>query len=762
MSRTVSFRAAVAISALAVFAVAGGALPAVATAPAPAVVAPASTSTLTADSTTITAGEKIVLSYTTDVPQAKNWIGIYPADKAPGDVYSIMWVYTPNASGTVSFTLELPAGNYRADLLENDGYEQLGNAVDFTVVMPEGAPVPGDPNAPVEIDPVVTTTATDGVLLRSSFDGGVLAEGWSTTVDASMVEAGDADYRGWSFTTRGEWSAEIDAMRDRFGRVNDTFLVADAAQFGADFNSTLRSPVVSVEGLAQVRLTFDSHFRTAEGQAGTVVARFDNGDKVELLTLDSTTVADYDLMQLNGAQDLVVPVPAGAKGVTFEWNFTAPAGGYYWGIDSVAVHQVLEATDAAPTTAWVVSDIQGHPQDLEAGIGFLNQHRSDASGLLMVGDIVNSGTVGEWAEIYQVMENTKDIRPETTVAAIGNHERYAAGGFAANRDRFLEFAERDRVWDEYVLEGAGGDLPVIVLGQEFAGPSEVAMTEDQVRFLEERLAYWTELDKQVLVITHFPLGNTVSGSWLPWYSTHHQHNDRLTSILGNYPNAIILTGHTHYSGEHGDWAMQRHTDDGHADGFWAVNTIAMHVGWEAVGESTGSISEIVTTDVNAGLVVDTYADRTHIIAYDFQTGERTRELVIPNPLVDFAAQLAPVVTPEPTAEPTATATATPTAEPTATATSTSEPTVTATAEPTATAPATGDVTPSAPATDDDTEPTASSTSTTDASTRADKGGAAKGDSLATTGAEGFGSLGLVALTALLAGLLLRRRGHTVE
>src|SRR5690606_35055520 len=152
-------------------------------------------------------------------------------------------------------------------------------------------------------------------------------------------------------------------------------------------------------------------------------------------------------------------------------RFTGAGEARSWAIGWVTVHSGQQPTAADPTQAWVMSDIQGHPADWQHALGDYAEIAPDADGMLLVGDIVNSGTTGEWQEIYDVMDATADIRPRQTIAAIGNHERYAPGGFDANRDRFLDFAERDSVWDEYVLEGPAGDLPVIVLGQEFASPS---------------------------------------------------------------------------------------------------------------------------------------------------------------------------------------------------------------------------------------------------------------------------------------------------
>ncbi|QBE49371.1 DUF4073 domain-containing protein [Leucobacter triazinivorans] len=598
--------------------------------------------TLSADSAI--AGGPLTVAYATDQPDAQNWIGIYRENVTPGDSPSVIWQYTPDASGEAAFTLDLEPGTYDVWYLAEGGYTPLADRLTLTVTADPNAPEPlepGDPNAPVDIDPVATDLSTDGVLLRAGFADGSLPEGWSTTFEASG--SGADRYAGWQPTTRADWSATTDRMRDRFGRTDRGFLVADAAQFGdAPFAAALTSAPVDVSQLDAVRLTFDSHYRGAAGQSGVVLASFDGAAPIEVLRLDSTSVTDdYDGMQLNAAQDVTIDTPARAKSVVFSWEFTGGDGAQYWGIDSVAVHQAQAATDAEPTQAWVVSDIQGHPGDLAHGIEDFARLSPDAEGLLMVGDIVASGTVGEWQEVIDVMDASADIRPPKTVAGMGNHERYASGGFDANFQRFLSFADRDRAWDEYVLEGPAGDLPVIVLGQEMASPSDVPMTDAQVEFLEERLAHWTAQGSQVVVMTHFPLGNTVSASWLPWYSSHHQHNQRLTSILGNYPNAVVLSGHTHYPAELGDWAMQRRTADGHPDGFWAVNTLAMHIEWDARGENTAGATEVTTRDVNRGLTLDSYGDRIVITAHDFAADTQLRQVTIPNPLVGFAAELAP-------------------------------------------------------------------------------------------------------------------------
>lgn len=618
----------------------------------PATAAVEEASAITLSSTELQTDSTLTVDWVTDTPDDTNWIGIYrESDGTPdGDPASRIWDYAPGTEGSLDFAMAtLQPGSYVAWFLAQDGYEALAEPVSF-VVTAAPAPEPADPITPIETD-----ASTDGVIHREGFGEDPAAEapaGWTITADDAT--SGTDAWRGWELSTRQEWNASVDGMRNRFGRVQDVLAVADAGQFaGESFSSILTSAPLDVSDEGPLRLTFDSHYRGAAGQSGIVRASFDGAEPIELLRLDDTVVASgYDGMQMNAAQDVAVPVPAGAKTVVLSWEFTAAADGQYWAIDSVALHRTQKATAQDATSAWVVSDIQGHPQDLAHGLHDLSALSPDADGLLMVGDIVASGTASEWDEVYAVMEQSAGIRPRQTVAAIGNHERYAAGGFEANRDRFLAFAERDRVWGEYVLEGPSGDHPVITVGQDAAGPTDVPMSEEQLTFLEERLAHWTELDKQIVVMTHFPLGDTVSASWIPWYHDHHQHNDRLTALFGAYPNVIVLSGHTHYPAELGDWAVQRRTEGGHPDGFRAVNTLAVQTEWDAVGENTAGITEVTTRDVNRGLTLVSYGDRVVITAHDFAADSELRQVTIPNPLVPFdAVPGAPVDSTDP-ADPT--------------------------------------------------------------------------------------------------------------
>jgi hypothetical protein len=92
-------------------------------------------------------GETISVAFTNGPANPKDWIGIYPADRQPGNGNSLLWAYvdgtqsgtTGHTEGVISFSQGLPAaGNYVAYLLLDDGYSPLASEA-FTVAQPAPA-----------------------------------------------------------------------------------------------------------------------------------------------------------------------------------------------------------------------------------------------------------------------------------------------------------------------------------------------------------------------------------------------------------------------------------------------------------------------------------------------------------------------------------------------------------------------------------------------------------------------------------------------
>ena len=102
--------------------------------------------TLTASTAAVPVGTSITLSYS--VPSAgvtsTNWVGIYEPGQTPGVVASTTYQYTPDASGTVTFSTSSldGVGNYVAYFFYDNGYQIIAGPVSFSVTPGTLAPAP--------------------------------------------------------------------------------------------------------------------------------------------------------------------------------------------------------------------------------------------------------------------------------------------------------------------------------------------------------------------------------------------------------------------------------------------------------------------------------------------------------------------------------------------------------------------------------------------------------------------------------------------
>jgi len=88
---------------------------------------------VTAGSEAYLSGEPITIHFSNGPGNSKDWIAVYRPDMIPAKVPSLLWAFVSGTqiageglvSGSVSFAAGLPAGEYVARYLENDGYNQL-------------------------------------------------------------------------------------------------------------------------------------------------------------------------------------------------------------------------------------------------------------------------------------------------------------------------------------------------------------------------------------------------------------------------------------------------------------------------------------------------------------------------------------------------------------------------------------------------------------------------------------------------------------
>ncbi|GAA1301058.1 hypothetical protein Psi02_28130 [Planotetraspora silvatica] len=88
-------------------------------------------------------GDKLTFHWTTETPDPTNWIGIYDGGRQPGNGGSIVWEYTPGASGDMTLdTSGLSGGPYTAYLLAKDGYGILARTAPFSFAVRPVIPRP--------------------------------------------------------------------------------------------------------------------------------------------------------------------------------------------------------------------------------------------------------------------------------------------------------------------------------------------------------------------------------------------------------------------------------------------------------------------------------------------------------------------------------------------------------------------------------------------------------------------------------------------
>lgn len=295
----------------------------------------------------------------------------------------------------------------------------------------------------------------------------------------------------------------------------------------------------------------------------------------------------------------------------------------------------------------IISDIQGDTRDFDTALKQMNIINPNSKALIINGDITNGGGIGEYDSVRNVINN--NAVPFSIISSIGNHEFYEAkwNNYKTSEEemfrRFYEFAGVDKPYYSKVVKG----IPFIVLGTEkYMGfykdmpdvkeqfpkwdgnIDHVYMSDEQLDFLRSQLKKYSEQNKPVFVLSHHVLKETISGSRQSPYLNDYMQYDEIISILGDYSNAIFFSGHSHWTLELPDWAVNVKVPGGDKEGFTAVNTGAIQTGWMSAGPNGG---EVVTPEgglFNQGLQIDVFEDEVVIKGRNFRTNSWMQEYIV--------------------------------------------------------------------------------------------------------------------------------------
>ncbi|MGW3040363.1 endonuclease/exonuclease/phosphatase family protein [Kitasatospora sp. NPDC001159] len=112
-------------------------------------------------------GDRLSFHWSTDAPDAKNWVGIYDGSRQPGNGASLLWKYTPGTSGDLQLdTSALTGGPYAAYLLAKDGYGVLARTAPFSF-----RPKPAVVRPHAAVDSFTATPVAPGAAVRIKLGG---------------------------------------------------------------------------------------------------------------------------------------------------------------------------------------------------------------------------------------------------------------------------------------------------------------------------------------------------------------------------------------------------------------------------------------------------------------------------------------------------------------------------------------------------------------------------------------------------------------
>lgn len=469
------------------------------------------------------------------------------------------------------------------------------------------------------------------VLFAEDFDGvenptgftHALPQGWDSTTEG--VTSGEARWKGWTLSTIREWTWAVGTdMRHWFTQAHDNVAIIESNHQrlnGTDsMDARMSTPLIDVSSRTTDTLTveFDHHYRQGKpGQRAEVVAEFDTGERRPLLELSQDVFSKHEALE--------VEVPAGAREMKVSFEYLDSNKDWWWAVDNVEVTEPLPELSGKPSAIVdVLSDIQGDPEDYTLALRQLNAMEEPAGALVLNGDLVDNGSQQQWDDFLAAHAEVPHVSG-TELWTIGNHEMYGPEGSETYLKRFLENAgqdgPQDKPWKEVIVDG----VPLISVNTEYYSDVDregkepfQRLSEEQLSWLDARLAYWESKGVTALVFTHPLLPQTVSMSHSAWYQNDFEDLEALSRVVSKYTNLIMFTSHSHSSLEQNNWwGRYRFDGTGAAGkaGFPVVNTGAILNAYLPDGDHD---EETLPDDAATGLRVKVFADRIRVEAWDFK------------------------------------------------------------------------------------------------------------------------------------------------
>ncbi|WP_161805271.1 LamG-like jellyroll fold domain-containing protein [Sporosarcina globispora] len=182
-----------------------------------------------------------------------------------------------------------------------------------------------------------------------------------------------------------------------------------------------------------------------------------------------------------------------------------------------------------------ISDIHVNTTNLAKALN--DSVANNVSAIVSNGDMVNYQRDDEYDTVINAMNATKHAPVYYT---IGNHEYDYDPDFNISKNRYLKKTGMPGLYYDKWIEG----YHFIFLGFE---ERPAFISDEQISWLESKLASKADPSKPIFLFLHFPLGSTVVSTYPSnnYVGVEFLQQQKIKEVLAKYPQAILTTGHIH-------------------------------------------------------------------------------------------------------------------------------------------------------------------------------------------------------------------------
>lgn len=253
--------------------------------------------------------------------------------------------------------------------------------------------------------------------------------------------------------------------------------------------------------------------------------------------------------------------------------------------------------------------------------------------LLVAGDCTDNGNADNWAAFKGILD--KNMKINSIVLAMGNHDSWASydGGersYAEAKATYLEYSNAIMGTDfseVYASRDIGG-YPFLVLGSE-ADTTGATISAVQLDWLETALkeAAASHPGKPIFVVNHQPLnythavGNNEHGEGFE----SNEISMRLQSILDQYENIFLISGHRHHP-----LTLDSAAD---SEGFATIEQVGAHItSINLPCYEYGTFLEGGTSVLGEGIVMYVFSDKVEFKGRNYFLSNWSRNFDVEIPL----------------------------------------------------------------------------------------------------------------------------------